>query len=301
MKVLKNVKKKNARLSYTQSLSNEKKAKLLFSTKRIESFGGAYKYLSHLQFTQEIFPLIQNIEIILRNKIDAVMREHSHTWLIDLYFLDFGFFGLEYGMLSEEKKESYNKCKTTLSKELSKICKQEKIPFEKYKNDREKILSIRDIHERLLSKMSLGFWISIFLNNDFKSFDLHSIIFPKLFARIKNSQVLLSDFLDKDCYRYLQIHKTDHRFFILIFVSFITSIRNRAFHWENLLKVNTQKGKNGKIKIFSSLSSVMEYNQQTFFTSLRADRKNIRKYLEILLEDLLEIQPLKGEGFAAET
>lgn len=294
MKVLKNIKKKNARLSYTQSLSDEKKAKLLFSTKRIESFGGAYKYLSHLQFTQEIFPLIQNIEIILRNKIDAVMRGHSHTWLIDLYFLDFGFFGLEYATLSEEKKESYNKYKTTLSKELSKICKQEKISFEKYKNDREKILSIRDIHERLLSKMSLGFWISIFLNNDFKSFDLHSIIFPKLFARIKEDKDFLLSFLDEGDYSYIKRYNPNHRDCVLILVSFLTSIRNRALHWENLLKTSNQSG---NIRSSIRTSIVCFGKNKPLFLSFRTSRKNIRKYLEILLEDLLEIQPPKGGGF----
>lgn len=288
---------KSLKPCFSQTLGNEKKAKILFSPKRIESFGGATKHFSHLQFTQEIFPLIQNIEIILRNKIDEVMRGHSKTWLIDLYLLDFEFFGLDYQKLEESKQEAYDKTQKLIGKELDKIFKQEKIPFEKHKKDKAKILSIKDIHERLLSKMALGFWISIFLNNDFKSFDLHSIIFPKLFARIKNSQLLLSDFLDKDCYRYLQVHKTDHRFFVLIFVSFITSIRNRAFHWENLLKVNIQKSKNGKIRIFSSLSSVIEYNQEKFYTSLQAKRENIRKYLKVLLEDLLEIQPPKGGGF----
>lgn len=294
MKAPKNIKKKNTRLSYTQSLSNEKKAKLLFSTKRIESFGGAYKYLSHLQFTQEIFPLIQNIEIILRNKIDAVMRGHSHTWLIDLYFLDFGFFGLEYATLSEEKKENYNKCKTALSKELSKICKQEKISFEKYKNDREKILSIRDIHERLLSKMSLGFWISIFLNNDFKSFDLHSIIFPKLFARIKEDKNLLLSFLDEGDYSHIKRYNPNHKDCVLILVSFLTSIRNRALNWENLLKTSNQ---NGNIRSSIRTSIVCLNKNKSLFLSFRTSRKNIRKYLEMLLEDLLEIQPLKRGGF----
>lgn len=286
--------RKRLKLCFAKSLSNEKKAKLLFSTKRIESFGGAYKYLSHLQFTQEIFPLIQNIEIILRNKIDAVMRGHSHTWLIDLYFLDFGFFGLEYQKLNEDRQENYKKSQKDLSKELSKIFKQEGICSKEYKTDKNKILSIRDIHERLLSKMSLGFWISIFLNNDFKSFDLHSIIFPKLFARIKEDKNFLLSFLDEGDYSYIKRYNPNHRDCVLILVSFLTSIRNRVLHWENLLKTSNQSG---NIRSSIRTSIVCFGKNKPLFLSFRTGRKNIRKYLEMLLEDLLEIQPPKGGGF----
>lgn len=285
---------KSLKPCFTQTLSNEKKAKILFSPKRIESFGGATKYLSHLQFTQEIFPLIQNIEIILRNKIDEVMRGHSRTWLIDLYLLDFEFFGLDYQKLEESKQEAYGKTQKLISKELSKIFKQEKIPFEKHKKDKAKILSIKDIHERLLSKMALGFWISIFLNNDFKSFDLHSIIFPKLFANVKRDKNFFLNFLDYDSHPRIIRDNPNHRDRVLILVSFITPIRNRALHWENLLKVNHRENK----RYSSIASSFICFNKsKPIFISFRTGKNNLRKYLKVLLEDLLEIQPPKGGGF----
>lgn len=285
---------KSLKPCFTQTLSNEKKAKILFSPKRIESFGGATKYLSHLQFTQEIFPLIQNIEIILRNKIDEVMRGYSKTWLIDLYLLDFEFFGLDYQTLEESKQEAYGKTQEVIGKELSKIFKQEKIPFEKHKKDKAKILSIKDIHERLLSKMALGFWISIFLNNDFKSLDLHSIIFPKLFANVKRDEGIFWSFLGESDHSYIKRDNPNHRDRLLILISFLTSIRNRAFHWENLLKVSNQGG-----KIHSSIrTSFVCFNKtKPLYLSFKTGRKNIKKYLKMLLEDLLEIQPPKGGGF----
>lgn len=271
MKVLKNVKKKNARLSYTQSLSNEKKAKLLFSTKRIESFGGAYKYLSHLQFTQEIFPLIQNIEIILRNKIDAVMRGHSPIWLLKLYDKTL------FQSAPKNPKELEKNCKI-IQKSLKSICRKHNIT-DPTTQELEKIPYINDT---ILSQMNFGFWINLLISNNFSSFGLVRKAFPNFSEKIINDEINFLDFLDQKSrndiasMRYSKIDKC------LIFFSFSLAIRNRAFHWENLFKVN----QNSNGEKYSSITIRIPINGEDAYLSFSTDKKMIRRYLEIVLREL---------------
>lgn len=262
---------KSLKPCFTQTLSNEKKAKILFSPKRIESFGGATKYLSHLQFTQEIFPLIQNIEIILRNKIDEVMRGHSRTWLLKLY--DKTLFQSN----PKNQKELENICQI-IQKSLKSICKKHNLINPKIQ-DLEKIPYINDT---ILSQMSFGFWINLLISSNFSSFGLVRKAFPSLSTKIINDEIDFLDFLDQKSRRDIVSMRYSNIDKCLIFLSFSLSIRNRAFHWENLFKIN--QNQNGEK--YSSITIRIPINGDNAYLSFSTDKRMIKRYLKIVLEEL---------------
>ena len=53
---------------------NSNHFELLFSKERVEAFEGHQNYKENLEFIQSIFPSLQVIEVLLRNKIDYFFK-----------------------------------------------------------------------------------------------------------------------------------------------------------------------------------------------------------------------------------
>lgn len=249
----------------------------LFSTQRIQSFGGIRAYQSHIDFTQELIPLIQNIELILRNKINSIMSSHSSTWLIDLYC---------YKLITPKKKWQKKEQKEMIGKiekTIDSVCEKQKITDKSHSS----LIKIQDLNDIILSQMTCGFWMRLMCSQNFSSFSLFTKIFPKLSVNISQDNINFLNFLDEksqfniDEMNYSDIDKC------LIFIAFVGSIRNRTLHWENLLKFT--QSPDGE---YSSITIKYYIKNKKIYLSFNARKKKILKFLEMILEEL--ITPKRG-------
>lgn len=267
---------------------------LLFSKERVEAFEGQQNYKEHLEFIQSIFPSLQVIEVLLRNKIDYFFKRailHSDTELREEWLLDFYSFNFKPMLISDRIKKQIETLQDKIFLELKSIegrlkykailglsQRQSWVRFLNQSKNR------KEIHTLLVSKLNLGFWVSLFAIHSYIQrawrikLDFAKNIFPNLytFLSVPSSQERYRLFFDSCCHQQIEKIYENHQNTlnkIIILLSMIRIIRNRISHCEYLLKYN------------DSHSSIGVCFEKEFYY-LRGSRKNIIEYLEVLLEDL---------------
>lgn len=273
---------------------SEKDFNRLLSEERVKTFGGQESYKNHLLFIQEIYPSLQMIEVLLRNKIDYFFKKAitqssftslSSEWLLDLYATNF-----KPLQISSWVKTDIEKLQNKIHSEL--LSMKKRLNFTHNKDSRKNWIAFlssaknrSQIHNLLVSKLNFGFWINIFslhfyIQRETKiQLNLAKNIFPSLYSTFSN-QLGREEFLrffDTVCHNsidnllFSNQQNTLHK--IIVFVSMIRVIRNRISHCEFLFKYNSS---HSSIRLF--------YQNNTFY--LRADKNNIAEYLDYLLKDL---------------
>lgn len=273
---------------------DEKDIDILFSEERVKTFGGKESYKDHLLFIQEIYPSLQMIEVLLRNKIDLCFKRaitqsphtsFSNEWLLDLYATNY-----KPLRLSSWVKLDIERLQNKIHSEL--LSMKKRLNFTYSKDSRKNWIAFLTssknrsyIHNLLVSKLNFGFWINIFslhfyIQRENKiQLDLAKNIFPSLYAlfssRLGREEFL--KFFDTACH-----HSIDYKLFsnqqntlskVIVFVSMIRVMRNRISHCEFLFKYNNTH---------SSIRLLFQGND--FY--LKANKSNIIKYLDYLLRDL---------------
>lgn len=273
----------------------ESSLEILLSKSRIGAFGGKEKYKEHLDFTQGIFPSLQIIEVLLRNKIDlsfknAIILSSPQVWSNE-WILDFYAFNFKSLLIQDKIKIQIERLQEKIFQELKSLedklgfkpnptftTRQSWIHFLHHTKKRQ------EIHSWLISKMSLGFWIEILRLHFFiqktthLKLELSKNIFQNLFTTFSSpqNQELYCKFFDEICHSNINKLFLDQRSCanrVIIFVSMIKAIRNRVAHCENLLKDST---KPSSIKLC--------FGKYDFY--LKATKENIVEYLSLLLKDL---------------
>lgn len=119
-------------------------------------------------------------------------------------------------------------------------------------------------HNTLISKQSFGFWIKVA-----QSYKIHSCAFSEYFLKNLNFKKYYVKNRNRVGRNPISIHQKADLLLVLLKV-----IRNRAFHFENLLKINAD----GKPR----LSAKLNFNNAFVIVSI--EPKNI----EIFLDDILK-------------
>lgn len=189
----------------------EEQYKNIFSDNRINSYSSVEQHDLNLELIKNLTKPLAVIEIVLRNRINKIMQKMKDEWILELS-----------KTLNEKHKE----------KPLSgyKAIIYRKINEEIYKKDTPKIIT----NDQLISRMSFGFWtnmISFLLDLKHEKFDYKNILNVEKIDLLK--------------YSSKNQNTQDNNLKLKIIIKLILKIRNRAFHWENLLKMG-QINKKGK-------------------------------------------------------
>ncbi|EKH5408809.1 hypothetical protein O8M53_001772 [Campylobacter coli] len=179
----------------------------LFSQMRLSSYNDdIIKHYDNLKLVGKITPKIATLEIILRNKLDSKLSEQDNDWI------------------KNSNDENIKKAK-------------DEIEY------REKNRNLS--HHQYLSRMSLGAIIHLIKENklqnsimdlkniNFRNYNQHNRNFffengIKLRFRNTHNGIKL---------RFRNTHKVD------IVLSLLQNLRNRSYHWENILKTTEKNGK----------------------------------------------------------
>lgn len=157
---------------------------ILFSKGRISSYDNTNQHFDNFELIAQISKNLGIAEVLLRNKIDFVMRGLDSAWLDNL---------------------------------------PSDIKIEKPKNDSN------PMHDKLVSIQSLGFWVKVA-----EHYKLESKLFDK-------------NFLDRLDFRRYYARNANHlkngsglrRYYKAnLLIHLLHNLRNRAFHFENLYKLN---------------------------------------------------------------
>lgn len=252
----------------------------LFSLERVQSIKGQDNYKRYFEDLKALYPAIYTIEIVLRNKIDSAITQHRPHWIVELYLSN----------TQVKQSDIVGKMKEKIKKELIKEHKKPQhitkypIFFSSLWNQADQ--SKRDqIHHCLVSRLNLGFWIMILQNKKtlediFENISLSfANIAPQLgsfLASNKGKKVVKLHYKYRDHYESLAWLDDEEK--TIIFLSFITSIRNRLMHCEFLFK-NTES-------ITTKYRNKRNKRNKPFYFSLKDTRKNIANYLKTILEYL---------------
>lgn len=191
----------------------------LFSPKRISSYDSINQHFENFDLIASISKNLGIAEVLLRNKIDSIMRTQDSLWLDNLPI------DIE---LELPKESNYS---------------------------RDKIVSIQ----------SLGFWVRVI--------DCHKI----------HNQIFSLDFLDMVDFRryyaknanYLGNGARLRRYQkVSLLLNLLRNLRNCAFHFENLYKLNSNNQPRLSAKIYKS----------NFVINLETDK--IKVFLNDLIDDL---------------
>lgn len=230
----------------------------LFSKERIESYRSIEEHDKNLKFIGEITEILGTIEIVFRNKIDKKMTlETGNNWISNM-------------------RNNF------ISKLTNIVCKNK--PIEKrILNQIDKVCrdgNIELLHSQLISKLNFGFWVEmVFYMIDYKNFDCNGILDSKKIDvtnySIKNKKI------------------NDEKLKIKLVFKLIQKIRNRAFHWENLLKIN-KKVCHSKTKEISNIYvTIHGINCQIMPTKIKVFLNNILFSID---ESLIDKSPCSIGG-----
>lgn len=259
----------------------------LFSKTRIESYESIQQYLSNLALVERITPIIGGLEVCIRNKIHLAMSEKSDSyWIFDLIRQKDSY--TDFRSLFKAFEESDNKNFYTLRDQIKKssnynrdyrdILKSIKICFDNftYKSLRcEKITQVKNnAVDILISRQSCGFWGEVLSKNS----DIHYLNNPHfLDFGLYNGGVSSNLYLNQ-AYNNQEI-KDRVAFFLL------KNLRNRAFHWENLLKTQNKN---------SRITASVKYNNKDVYFEIKP--KLITRFLDDMLRavdiDLVKVLEL---------
>lgn len=198
----------------------------LFSLQRVQSIQGQDNYKRYFEDLKALYPAIYTIEIVLRNKIDSTITQHKPHWIVELYLSN----------TQVKQSDIVGKMKEKIEKELIKEHKKPQhiakypIFFSSLWNQADQ--SKRDqIHHCLVSRLNLGFWIIVLQNENalkhiFRNAPLNlANIAPQLgsFLVTKRGKKVVSLRYKR---HYVDLAQLSNREKNIIFLSFITSIRN---------------------------------------------------------------------------
>ncbi|EEA8343097.1 hypothetical protein G3Z78_001909 [Campylobacter coli] len=176
----------------------------LFSQMRLSSYNDdIVKYYDNLKLVGKITPKIATLEIILRNKLDNKLSEQDNDWI------------------KNSNDENIKKAKDENIKKA-----KDEIEY----REKNKTLS----HHQYLSRMSLGTIIYLIKKNKLQNsiMDLKNINFRNYNRHNRNF------FFENGIkLRFRNTHKVD------IVLSLLQNLRNRSYHWENILKTTEKNGK----------------------------------------------------------
>lgn len=136
-----------------------------------------------------------------------------------------------------------------------------------------------NIHNILVSRLNLGFWITILQNNIFfnntygSNTDFAKAMFPKLEKKIRRDKKEFFYFLSRQKKMPKKIYNTTPSEKAIILVSFLSGIRNRLNHCEILFKRNNEPS------ITTKLNGIEVY--------LECRKNRILKLLVNILENFL--------------
>ncbi|EAI7622012.1 hypothetical protein CNT02_09135 [Campylobacter coli] len=176
----------------------------LFSQMRLSSYNDdIVKYYDNLKLVGKITPKIATLEIILRNKLDNKLSEQDNDWI---------------------KNSNDENIKNSKDENIKKA--KDEIEY----REKNKTLS----HHQYLSRMSLGTIIYLIKKNKLQNsiMDLKNINFRNYNRHNRNF------FFENGIkLRFRNTHKVD------IVLSLLQNLRNRSYHWENILKTTEKNGK----------------------------------------------------------
>ncbi|EAI3425543.1 hypothetical protein ACFH6U_001973 [Campylobacter coli] len=184
----------------------------LFSQMRLSSYNDdIVKYYDNLKLVGKITPKIATLEIILRNKLDNKLSEQDNDWIKNSNDEN----------IKKAKDENIKKAKDENIKKA-----KDEIEY----REKNKTLS----HHQYLSRMSLGAIIHLIKENKLQNsiMDLKNINFRNYNRHNRNF------FFENGIkLRFRNTHKVD------IVLSLLQNLRNRSYHWENILKTTEKNGK----------------------------------------------------------
>lgn len=219
-----------------------------FSKDRVESYVDEFEYINNLRLIKKITPLIQCLEVYIRNRINEKMTLiEGENWLFSYnsnnsLLTDMNSIMVEIDKimgnqttdtLTLEQELIQYKIKNKPSKDSEKIfrllddivrrCKKELIKskpkLEKIKTRKQALLS------NIISKQSFGFWANVVQNNQLKILKYpHYIDFFKYGKSIRESrqtEIIIREYNNKEIR-----DKTT--------LNLLVNLRNRAYHCENL-------------------------------------------------------------------
>lgn len=246
----------------------------LFSKARIESYENIWQYLSNLALVERITPIIGGLEVCIRNKIHLAMSQKIDSyWIFDLIkqkdsYVDFR--SLLQAFERSDRKNFYTlrdqiKKSSSYNRDYKDILRLIKTHFDNLSHKHsefEKTTPIKDsVVNILISRQSCGFWGEVLSKN----LDIHFLNHPcHLDFELYNGGVAKNAFLTQ-AYNDQEI-KDRVAFFLL------KNLRNRAFHWENLLKTQSKN---------SRITASIKYNNRDVYFEIKP------KLIERFLEDML--------------
>ncbi|STP09345.1 CAAX protease [Helicobacter cinaedi] len=212
-----------------------------FSKERMNSYDSVEQHNKNLHLISSISLYIGIFELFFRNKIDSVIRDKTDNeeWLFNLMN---SFNLLSFDAMSEIEKNMYQN-------------------FRKVNREQAKT------HSQIVSRLTFGFWVNLSKLLIF-GWEDHG------FAKVNYTEILDVSKIDLRKYDINNHILYDNRLKLIFIVRLIQHIRNRAFHWENLLKIKRED--NGR-----HISNISASEKGK---TMRILPKNI----EIFLSDVLE-------------
>lgn len=231
----------------------------IFSKEIINSYKSIEEHNQNLELISELTKRLAVIELALRNRIDSFLKKENADWAYILYN------ELRVSVKNPNKKDY-----------ISRI-------FNKIKQEIE--IDIFPTNNQIVSRLNFGFWV------DFSYYLLKQKSKQFCFTGIIN----ISDIkLEK----YSSLNKRiDDNIIKLGFILKLTQkIRNRAFHWENLLK--NGEILNRKCKKIKSPAIYVTINKITIGIMPNNIRVFINDILRCLEKEIFEEYkiPLRGES-----
>lgn len=254
---------------------DEANFKMLFSEPRVKSFGGQEEYRNYFHSSKSLYPAIHTLEVVLRNKIDSVLSQFDSNdpyWIMALYFYNARV------LKDKNQQMAILKAQKNIESVIKNLPHPKKYPtisvfWDKCQNKQE-------FHNILISRLNLGFWITILQNNKFfndtynTNIDFAQRIFPKLESRIQTKRSEFFRFIGKQKQTPKKVQGATPSEKTILLVSFLSGIRNRLNHCEILFKPS-----GGSLNITTKL-----YDIEIYFDC----RKNrILELLVTILEDFL--------------
>ncbi|MCE3047808.1 hypothetical protein [Helicobacter kayseriensis] len=246
---------------------NESFIKKAFSKERLESYKNIDEYFDNLKLVRKITPMLQILEVFIRNQVDIKMceklgndwieKEISEKYKVDLSFI---FEALDEKSQDTQKiLEVKKRIKKIRTKEFKKLFENIKIHSSiiyilKKKLKNKNFDFRRELRCLFISKMSFGFWQPIIERKRIVIFDTTDMDLEKYNGKIRKESsqkmALRDDFFKNNA-----------------IINLLISLRNRAFHGENLLE-----GKNDRM--YAACSKTIHYY---------SDKKNNKHTMSVVL------------------
>lgn len=220
-----------------------------FSKDRVESCIDEYEYIENLKLIKKITPLIQCLEVYLRNKINEEMTlAKGENWIFS-YNNNTDLIDMNNTIIEIDKiinKQSMDiqaleqvfmqyKTKNRSSKDFDKIfkllddivrrCKKElsksNPKLEKIKRRKQELIS------NIISKQSFGFWANVVQNNQLKLLKYPQYIdflnYGKPIRKSNQTEIIVREYRNKEIKDKITLN-------------LLVNLRNRAYHCENLFE-----------------------------------------------------------------